>query len=126
MGQTKNWAIAVIIFTTALTSCAQILWKKGVIQEPFSNLFLLFILAGMGLYGIGAVLMIIAFKGGEVTVLYPIFASSYVWVVLLSNYFFDETITALKVIGVAIVITGIVFISYGSKKGSAIQYEEAV
>jgi len=126
MSATKNWAIGLIVLTTALTSIAQVLYKKGVSSPAWSIPFLTFIIIGMCLYAIGAVMMIIAFKGGEVTVLYPIFASSYVWVILLSNYFFQESITLFKIIGVAIIIIGITFISFGSTKGSVIEYEEVV
>jgi len=123
---TKNWAIALIIFTTALTSSAQILYKKAWSHPTLSILYLTFILIGMFLYAVGAVLMIIAFKGGEVTVLYPIFASSYIWVILLSNYFFQESLTSLKIAGVFVIILGISLISFGSKKDSLITYEEVV
>jgi len=111
MAKTKLWAMFLIILTTGLTSFAQILYKKAWNQNPETILvngigipgslpFYTLIFSGLSLYGLGFVFMSLAFKGGEVTVLYPIFASSYVWVVLLSNYYFVEPITLLKIIGV--------------------------
>jgi len=131
---TKLWAIGLILLCTLLTTTAQIFLKLGINNFPQLLLQLQTILGiildwplilGIFLYGIGAVLMIIAFKGGDVTVLYPIFASSYIWVSLLSAYFFADTLSLMKIAGVFIVILGISFIALGSKKHSAIEYVEA-
>lgn len=122
---TKWWAIALVLLCTLLTTSAQIFLKMGADKLPllFFN-WSLFI--GIFLYGIGAIVLIIAFKGGEVTVIYPIFASSYVWVSLLSTYFFSETLGFLKIAGIFVVILGITFIASGSRKGSAIEYTEVL
>jgi undecaprenyl phosphate-alpha-L-ara4N flippase subunit ArnE len=121
---TKLWAIGLVLLCTLFTTSAQIFLKIGADKLPliFFN-WSLFI--GILLYAIGAVLLIMAFKGGEVTVIYPIFASSYVWVSLLSAYFFSETLGLLKIAGIFVVILGITFIAVGSRKGSAIEYMEA-
>lgn len=63
--------------------------------------------------------MIISFRGGEVSVLFPIVATSYIWVSFLSIYFLDETMNIFKWLGVLIIFTGIVFIGFGSKASSA-------
>jgi len=75
---------------------------------------------------LGAVLMITAFKGGEVSVLYPIVATSYIWVSLMSAYFFGDSLTLLRWAGVFVIITGIVFIGVGSKEKETITYTEAL
>ena len=117
MMATKSWAVALVIFCTLLTSTAQIFLKFGAQKLPaiFSNTPLI---VGMLLYGIGAVALITAFKGGEVTVLYPIIATSYVWVTLLSRVYFGESLSVLKFLGVFSIILGICFIGFGSKKNS--------
>jgi len=120
---TKWWAIALVLLCTLLTTTAQIFLKFGADKLPI--IFLNWALfSGILLYAIGAVILIIAFKGGEVTVIYPIFASSYIWVSLLSAYTFSEPLTILKISGIFIVILGISFIALGSKKKSAIKYTE--
>ena len=81
---------------------------------------------GLVIYGIAAALMITAFKGGEVSVLYPIIATSYIWVSLLSSYFFNETINLFRWMGILIIISGIIFISLGSKEKETIKYTEAI
>lgn len=140
---TKWWAIALVLLCTILTTTAQIFLKMGADKLPklitFIGMLKVFdiysisytlitnspLVSGIVLYAIGAAVLIIAFRGGEVTVIYPIFASSYIWVSILSAYFFSEPLGLLKIAGIFIVITGITFIAIGSKKGTAIQYMEA-
>jgi len=115
---TKLWAALLVLFTTLLTSSAQILYKKASATLSFNILGILtnyHLIAGMILYAIGGALMIISFRGGEVSVLYPIIATSYIWVSFLSIIFLGEVMNAFKWIGVMAIIAGIISIGYGSK-----------
>lgn len=115
---TKLWAALLVLFTTLLTSSAQILWKKGSAILAFDVLALLtnyYIIGGILLYVVGGSLLIISFRGGEVSVLYPIIATSYIWVSFLSIIFLGEIMNNFKWIGIASIITGIISIGYGSK-----------
>ena len=96
------------------TSTAQVFLKVGSprLPEIITNLPLL---AGAFFYVVGAGIMIVAFKGGAVTVLYPIFATSYVWVSLLSARVFAETISIFIWLGIFTIIMGVTFIAFGSK-----------
>ena len=115
---TKLWAMLLVLFTTLLTSSAQILYKLGIpsleftIKGIFTNYYLI---SGLVLYGIGAILIIISFRGGEVSVLYPIIATSYIWVSLLSVKFLGEAMNFFKWAGVIAIIGGIALIGLGSK-----------
>ena len=118
---TKLWAALLILFTTLLTSSAQILYKFGIPSLEFNLMSIItnyYLIGGLLLYGIGAILMIISFRGGEVSVLYPIIATSYIWVSILSLYFLGETMNIFRWTGVFIIVAGIVSISYGSKDSS--------
>jgi len=119
---TKRWAFVLVLFTTLLTSVAQILFKKASqslapsITALISNYYLI---GGLSLYAIGGIIMVIALRGGEVSVLFPIIATSYIWVSILSIFFLEENITPLKWIGIFIIIAGISLIGYGSgERGS--------
>ena len=74
-----------------------------------------YLLAGILLYVIGGALIIVSFRGGEVSVLYPIIATSYVWVSFLSIYFLHELMNIFKWAGIISIIAGIVFIGTGTK-----------
>lgn len=115
-----SWkAFVLAFFTTLFTSTAQILYKIGapslsltvkgtLLNPPFMIAWVL--------YGLGALVMIAALKGGEVTVLYPVVASSYIWVLVLSNRLFGEAINGWKIAGIVIIIAGIACISWGSRE----------
>ena len=115
---TKTWAVFTVLATTILTSSAQILWKKGSASLTFSIASILsnyYLIGGILLYVVGGALLIISFKGGEVSALYPIIATSYIWVSFLSIRFFGEKMNPFKLIGVTTIILGIILIGYGSR-----------
>lgn len=115
---TKLWAALLVLFTTLLTSSAQLLYKFGSASLSFNLLDLLrnyYLIGGIILYALGGILMIISFRGGEVSVLYPIIATSYIWVSFLSIKFLGETMNLYKWIGIIAIMAGIISIGYGSK-----------
>ena len=107
--KTKLWAVGLMFFTTLLTSVAQVFYKKGA-EILILNLMALitnyFLIIGMILYAIGGTLMIISFRGGDVSVLYPIVATSYIWVSFLSIFFLNETMNTFKWLGIFIIFSG--------------------
>ncbi len=130
MSETKTWAIFVVILCTFLTSAAQIFLKYGsnVLRFDMVSLFTNYnLIAGIVLYMLGAMLLIVAFSGGEVTALYPIFATSYVWVLILSYFFLGESLNIFKILAIFIIISGIYLVTYGSrKKDKTLQYVDVV
>ena len=116
---TKLWAALTVFFTTLLTSSAQILYKFASQNLELNLISLLtnyYLIGGILLYAVGGILLIISLRGGEVSVLYPIIAMSYVWVSILSMYFLNETMAPLKWSGIFVIIAGIIFIGFGSKE----------
>jgi uncharacterized membrane protein len=116
--KTKLWAVFTVIFTTLLTSMGQILYKKAADNLVFTFLGLItnvYLIVGVMVYGIAGILVIIALRGGEVSVLYPIIATSYIWVSFLSIYFLAESMNIWKWLGVSTIFLGIVMIGFGSK-----------
>ena len=60
--------------------------------------------------------MVLAFKDGELGVLYPIISLSYVWVTLLSPVFFHDNINAFKIVGVLTIIGGVAILGRSARK----------
>lgn len=115
-----------MIICTFLTSSAQIFYKIGAnkLVPTFAGIVANYhLILGFILYVAAGIIMITALKGGDVTVLYPIIATSYVWVALLSIPFLGEVINIYKWLGISIIMAGIVFVSLGSKK-DGISYTE--
>lgn len=116
---TKLWAMGIIFASTLLTSTAQLFWKFGSNKLEFNVLSAITnieLITGILLYAIAGILLILSFRGGEVSVLYPIFATSYIWVSFLSIYFLGEIMNPYKWIGISAIVAGIVLIGLGSKK----------
>ena len=66
-----------------------------------------FLLIGVMLYGVASLIFIVALRGGELTVLYPIAALSYVWVSFLSVKYLEEKMNIYKWIGIILIIVGV-------------------
>ena len=119
---TQLWAMGVVLFCTLLTSTAQIFYKFGAERLEFSIMGLLTnyeIMMGILLYAVGGILLIVSLRGGEVSVLYPIIATSYIWVSFLSIYFLGESMNLFKWLGVITIMAGIILIGLGSKDSAA-------
>ncbi len=111
---TKLWAIVLVLLCTLLTSTAQIIYKFGIM--PF-NIYM--ILIGLVIYGAAAAVLITALKGGELSVLYPIIATSYIWVSLFSPVFFStDSMNMVKWAGIILIVMGISFVGFGSKRNA--------
>ncbi len=106
----KYGAIVLMFISTLFASTAQIMWKYGLMQKDLINhVFIL----GFIVYLCGGLLMVMAFRRGELSVLYPILATSYVWVSLLSPYFFGEEMNLLKWSGVVIILFSVSLLGFG-------------
>ena len=113
-----------VVLCTLLTSTAQVLYKFGAdkLELSFHGVITnYYILSGLLLYGIGAIMLVTALKHGELTVLYPIIATSYIWVALMSWYFFNESMNYLKWIGIFTIVVGIIFITRNTKESPGFQ-----
>jgi len=128
MVKTKLSSIILVLIVTLFTSVAQIFYKFGADKLDFSIFGLItnyHLIIGLGLYGLGAVILITALRGGELTVLYPIIATSYIWVSVLSIIFLNEEVSVLKWIGILAIVVGVSLVAGFSKKDS-MEFTEAL
>jgi len=114
---TKLWAIGLVALATLIGAFGPILLKKASAKKlsKLSSLIANYnLFGGVALYAVGTVLFIPALKGGDLSVLYPFVAISYIWVSLLSVKFLGEKMNMAKWIGIALIIAGVSFIGIGS------------
>ena len=107
-------AIILSLFCALLGSMGQTFFKigsKNITGNVLSWLMNWQIILGMILYGLSAILFIIALKHGKLSILYPIIATSYIWVTLIAHYVFKEQINYLNWFGVLIIICGVFIIT---------------
>ncbi len=99
------------MLTAAVFACVgQLFWKLG------AQYGLLFVLAGFVLYGVGALLMLIAYRFGTVSVLQPMLSANYALSALLGVFVLHEQLSLLKVIGIIIITTGVILIAGGDEE----------
>ena len=111
--ETKIWAIALAAICALLGSTGQLLFKLGsssVTLSLASWLTNVKVIGGMILYGLSAILFIFALKYGSLSVLYPVIATSYVWVALLSNRVLGEQLSLPTWGGITLILFGIVLV----------------
>jgi multidrug transporter EmrE-like cation transporter len=72
------------------------------------------LIIGYGLHACNAMLLILALRHGHLSLLYPLYALSYVWVDLLSLYFFHEHMNVWKAVGIALIIGGVAVLGKAS------------
>jgi drug/metabolite transporter (DMT)-like permease len=117
----KRRSVFLIIAFTFLAATAQVLWKfatNALGEHPALGALLTSVplFAGLAVYGIGAVLMIVALKHGELSVLYPLISLSYVWVAILSVVLFAEDMNPLKLAGILVIMAGVGVLGRGAHR----------
>lgn len=101
--------IILIILSSIFVVVGQLLWKLSATEG------IIIMILGFGFYGIGALIMLYSYKFGSLSVLQPFLSFSYVLSLILGSLFFNEKITANKVIGIIIILFGIILIGGGDE-----------
>lgn len=107
----KNKKGIMVMLISSICACTgQLFWKLSVTQGIW------IMLLGFVFYGIGAVVMLIAYKFGKLSVLQPMLSMNYVLSIVLGAIVLKEPIAALKCIGILIIITGVILIAGGDEE----------
>jgi multidrug transporter EmrE-like cation transporter len=117
---TRRQAVGLMFLCTLLGAAGQILIKYGAGalrgSDPLAMLLNLPLMAGYSLYGLMTVLFVFALRDEELSILYPIIALTYVWVALLSIYYFHETLNAFKLVGISVIVIGVGILGRDGRK----------
>jgi multidrug transporter EmrE-like cation transporter len=74
------------------------------------------LLLGYTMHACNAFLLILALRDGELSMLYPIIALTYVWVSILSMHFFHDNFNWWKGMGIVLVIGGVSLMGITSRR----------
>jgi multidrug transporter EmrE-like cation transporter len=111
--------VGLVFCCTLLGAAAQILLKAGANQLAHPGLVAmvtnLSLLGGLSLYGVSTLLLVLALKDGELSMLYPVIALTYVWVTLLSLFIFHDRVNPIKMAGIATIVIGVGVLGRGGK-----------
>ena len=107
----KNKKGILLMLISSICVCVgQLLWKLSAEQG------IIIMLAGFCFYGVGALVMIVAYKFGKLSVLQPMLSLNYVLSIILAAVVLKEEITILKCIGVLVIIAGVIMIAGGDEE----------
>jgi len=116
----RKQSIILVFFCTLFAAAAQILIKSGAntlqSSSPLAMITNLPLMAGYSLYGIVTLLLVLALRDGELSILYPVISLTYVWVAVLSVVFFHEAVNPFRVVGVLIIVTGVAVLGKNGKQ----------
>ncbi|HXE62589.1 MAG TPA: hypothetical protein VN519_03570 [Bryobacteraceae bacterium] len=118
-----------VVICTLFAAAAQVLLKFGALHPlppvhlsdsasltPFLSALLSDwpLLFGYSLHACNAMLLILALRHGHLSLLYPLYALSYVWVDLLSLHYFGEHMNIWRGAGIALIIGGVAMLGKAS------------
>lgn len=115
--------ILIILIGILFASSGQILWKIGMTDVgPISSLsagsFIAMVLSpwvigGTLCYGLSTVFWLIALSRADLSFVYPFIALTFVIIFIASHILFHENISALRLVGAIIIISGIIVLVRG-------------
>jgi multidrug transporter EmrE-like cation transporter len=115
--KTSVMAIVMFIVAALFGAVGQYLYKTGAERAAggiVSYLLNVPLMAGVVCYLVVMVLFVAAFKaGGSMSVLYPIYASTFIWGAIIARVAFQEPIHAVNISGMVVLIVGMYLMVLG-------------
>jgi len=118
---------ATILISVSLAVVGQLLLKIGMLRigkfslsistlvHQYTRIFLNpFVIAGFFGFFLSALVWLYVLSRVELSIVYPFVALNYVLILFGSYFFFRESITTVKLIGVAVIMIGVYLISRGA------------
>lgn len=102
----------------------QLLIKRGsallgdnasLIETAIGMITIPWLFAGYACYGLFTVIMVLALKHAELSLLYPIMSMTYVWLPLISVLWLGEPINMTIIGGIMVITAGIAVLGKGEK-----------
>jgi multidrug transporter EmrE-like cation transporter len=113
-------ALGLVFCCTLIGAAAQVFMKMGANAiahpTPLQILTNVPLMSGYCLYGISTLLLVLALREGQLSLLYPVISLTYVWVTMLSVLIFKETLNPFKVAGLLIVVAGVAVLGMDGRK----------
>lgn len=103
--------LGLTLFSAVLGSLGQINFKIGADNLQLTNIYSVIknynLFIGVFFYVVSTIIYIYVLKFSELTMVYPIIATSYIWTALLADKILNESISVSNIIGYFIIIFGI-------------------
>jgi multidrug transporter EmrE-like cation transporter len=116
----RRQPVGLVFSCTILGAAAQVLMKTGANHMAHPGLVGMVtnlpLMGGYCLYGLSTLLLVLALKDGELSLLYPVIALTYVWVTVLSFLIFHDDINPWKLTGIVLIVLGVAVLGKGGKR----------
>ncbi|MBS3165167.1 hypothetical protein J4439_07095 [Candidatus Woesearchaeota archaeon] len=116
---TSTRGYALVLLSTLTTSTGNALLKHGSSSLSVAHPLNAALAAGIALYGLSAVLFVLALRHGDLSTIYPIYALDFIWVSLIAMRVFGEPMPPLKWAGILCILGGIAAIGKGGSMSQA-------
>ncbi|MGC8629066.1 MAG: hypothetical protein ACP5T4_02550 [Candidatus Micrarchaeia archaeon] len=116
----SEWVVVIITLLAALMAAyAQYLFKRYLkkfglrLKEAVASMLERHVIFGIFLYALSFALYIVALHGAPiVSFVYPIFATTFIFVFLIAKYRLGEPIGKLRTVGMLLIVVGIIAITF--------------
>jgi multidrug transporter EmrE-like cation transporter len=105
-----------IAISTVCGVCGQLALKRGMGGMSGGSMLLRmatspWVVGGLLVYGTGVIFWLLALSQFELSYVYPFASLSYIGIILGSYFIFKERINALRIVGIAVIILGVIITS---------------
>ncbi len=109
---TPIWIILLVLFGNFIGAIAGLMIKQGSKYFRFSFKIIRnkHIVIGIILYFIAAAVAPFALHYGDLTVVFPLTATAYIWTAIFSKVILKENMNIYKILGIALIIFGAILI----------------
>jgi drug/metabolite transporter (DMT)-like permease len=112
-------SIALVSFGAFIGSFSSLGFKAGSkrLEKNLRSLYTNWPLAlGIVGYLLSAVFFILGVKTGELSILFPMVSTGYIWTMIWARMFFHEPLTRGKFVGLALILVGCVLLGLGTRQ----------
>ncbi|MFH1590740.1 MAG: EamA family transporter [archaeon] len=109
-------AIVLVLVASFIGAFGALLLKTGSDSFSFNPLKLLRnyrLTFGLSLYAVSSIMFIIALKQGDLTILYPLVSTTYIWTAIVSTKFLNERMNSKRWLGILAIVIGVSLIGIG-------------
>jgi drug/metabolite transporter (DMT)-like permease len=104
------------LIAALVSSLSQLLFKRagdkiGSLKHLLKFVLKRDVIVGLVGYLVALGLYLVALSGGQLSIVYPVFASSFIFVTLISAVMLKERISAIRIIGILLVFIGIAIVA---------------
>ena len=99
-----------MIASSVFVSFGQMFWKMSHTEGLWA------LVLGLLLYAGGALVMIVAYKYGKLSVLQPMLCLSYVFAIFIAVFILQEAMTPFRFAGIIVIIFGVILIGGGDSE----------